>query len=137
MTAGDRKGAGQWRCQGFVTDAGCKMPCSQVYCYEKKVTIRFGKIDAIPSFFLTFSHRHTHTLGPNPPLSPGESLPSVTLLPLEHFGLILTLPFPARICSSSSTSSPSCSSYFTSSHPRTSRTAVYLSACAYMCFCER
>lgn len=31
-----RRGARLWWCQGFVTDAGCKMPCSQVYCYEKK-----------------------------------------------------------------------------------------------------
>lgn len=31
----DRKGAGLWWCQSFVTDAGCKIPHSQVYCYEK------------------------------------------------------------------------------------------------------
>lgn len=41
---------------------------------KKKVTISCSKIDAIPSFFPSFSHTRTHTQGPNPPLSPEESL---------------------------------------------------------------
>lgn len=62
----DRKGAGLWRCQSFVTDAGCKIPHSQVYCYEKSNDqIQWDWCTA--SFFL--SHFHTHTNHPPESLS--------------------------------------------------------------------